>query len=85
MIQVSCTWGTIVVYLGFLICLVECIWEPELIRRPHQIQLCLIAIVFALATAFTINVAFARAPLEFSSLLFSDTDYSPGVGPGGIT
>jgi hypothetical protein len=56
--------GLVIVYFGFLLCLAECTWEPELLRRPYQLQIVLIGAAFALVAMFTILVVGVQAPLE---------------------
>lgn len=78
----SSFWGLTVVYLGFAFCLAECIWEPALIRKAYQLQICLIGIVIFLTTAFTIGVALVFAPLNLQALAWK-SDFA-GSAPGGI-
>lgn len=47
--------GVLIVYIGFGLCLAECIWEPVLLAKPYQLQVALIGVVFTLAGAFTIG------------------------------
>jgi hypothetical protein len=64
LMQLSNLAGLLIVYIGFLLCLAEAIWEPELLRRPYQIQIALIGAVVYLVVAFTIGVVSVAAPLE---------------------
>ena len=58
----SYTVGVLVAYVGFLICLAECIWEPALLSWPYQIQVVCIGLVLFFLVLFTIGVV-VRAPL----------------------
>lgn len=68
--------GIAIVYFGFCLCLAECVWEPELVRRPYQIQVVLIGLVVALTTLFTINVVGVQAPL-YAMATGSSMNYPP--------
>jgi hypothetical protein len=77
--------GLGIVYCGFLFSLAECIWEPALLRRPYQIQLALLGIVFVLAGFFTINIALVSGPLEVNSFAMRNHNYPSGAEVEGIT
>lgn len=64
---ISYTWGLGIVYFGFLLCLVECIYEPALLCRAYQLQIGGLVIIFSLAAAFTIGVVLVSAPLTIDS------------------
>jgi hypothetical protein len=76
--------GLTIILFGFMGCLAECIWEPELIKRPYQIQIVLIGIMGFLFDMFAINVAFVAAPINFTSFQ-TDIDYTAGNAPAGIS
>ena len=75
--------GALIVYLGFVVCLVEVIWEPVLLRRPCQLQVALVAIVFVAIAVFTISIVIVDAPLCFSTMA-TDIKYGEHEAPGGI-
>jgi hypothetical protein len=63
----SFTVGVNVAYAGLAICLVECIWEPELVKRPYQYQVVGIGMIMLFFTLFSINVVFVHAPICLSA------------------
>ena len=75
--------GLAIVYFGFVLCLIECIWEPALLRKPYQLQIVFFGFIVFLATVFTITVVLVPTPLNFQSLA-SKSDYAPGTAPAGI-
>lgn len=75
--------GTMVAYLGFIVCLLEIVYEPVLIPTPYQLQIVLIGIVCSLLAVFTINVAFIPAPIVFQPVM-AMMDYPEGTVRGGI-
>jgi hypothetical protein len=81
--QFSNVAGLLIVYAGFCLCLAECIWEPELLRRPYQLQVTLIGIVFSLIVVFTIFVVGVATPLGFH-VTGNSADYATGVSIGNI-
>lgn len=76
--------GVLIVYVGFVLCLAECIWEPALLSRPYQLQIALIGVIFALVTVFSINVVFVWAPLTFDSYAMRKGEYPSGTVIAGI-
>jgi hypothetical protein len=82
LMSASFGWGLFIVYAGFVICIAECIYEPELLRKPFQIQIGLIGAIFLLATIFTIDVALIHAPIEVSALAMGP---AYNLSPAGIS
>ena len=83
-IQSSYGLGVFILYVGFVVALAESVYEPMILQLDQRIQVGLIGVIFFLCTLFSILFVFSRAPINFSALLLSDTDYSPGIGPGNI-
>jgi hypothetical protein len=77
-IPLSYVTGVALVYIGFVLCVIECIWEPALLRRPYQLQIALIAIVLILADAFSINVVLVLAPLTLDSYAIRTEEHPTG-------
>jgi hypothetical protein len=48
------------VYVGFVLCLLECMYEPFLLRGSYVLQVILIGMVFGFADLFAINLVSAR-------------------------
>ena len=65
-------------------CIYEIIREPELIRRPYQIQVILIGILFGFAVLFIIHVVPAYATLEIEAYAMRNGNYVDGANIGGI-
>lgn len=59
--------GICLAYAGFVVALIEIIWEPALIRRPFQIQVVCIGFLVFFFDLFTINVVLTRAPIVVNS------------------
>jgi hypothetical protein len=52
LVPVSFIAGICIVYVGFAICLVECIWEPALIRGSYQRQVVFIGVIMFFVDLF---------------------------------
>jgi hypothetical protein len=68
LMSVSFVGGACVAYAGFAICFAECIWEPELVKRPYQYQVIGIGVIVFFLTLFSINVVFVHAPICLTAL-----------------
>ncbi|MCU1303881.1 MAG: hypothetical protein JWQ87_4165 [Candidatus Sulfotelmatobacter sp.] len=80
LIPTSFITGVIVVYLGLVLSLAECVLEAELLRKPYQLQLCLIGVVVFVFVAFTIGVVSVSAPLRLGAFT-NDLDYLASAAP----
>src|ERR1700690_188172 len=76
--------GVTIVYLGFLLCLVECIKEPELVSGPYPLQITLILAVIVLAEVFSVGVVLVRSPIDSTAYVILNSDYRPGINVGQI-
>ena len=76
--------GVFILYVGFVVALSESVYEPMILQLDYRIQVGLIGIILFFCVVLSTSFVFAYAPINFSSLLLPDTDYSPGMGPGNI-
>jgi hypothetical protein len=75
--------GTVMVYFGFLLCLLKCIKEPALVGYPGW-RVTLIIIVLGLAVVFSFSIVFMSAPLNFDSYAMRNGAYPAGTVIAGI-
>jgi hypothetical protein len=75
--------GTVIVYFGFSLCLLECIKEPALVGHLRW-RVALVVVVLIFAAVFSFRVVFISAPLGFDSYAMRKGDYSPGTVIAGI-
>lgn len=75
--------GVVFIYLGLLLCCLECCYEPWFLRRSHWVWLAVMGTIIAGITTFSIMVPLARAPLDVLAHIRAG-EYPPGTVMAGI-